>query len=621
MNRLALVLVVCLLVAQPLVVTGATRDPNFSASVPEPTLFPGSEQTVIVELVNDPDNVDNEAITARQVTVEATAGETPFTIQSGPRFLDRMPDSERASVPIRLVVPADTEPGTYEIPLTVDYVFGDGNDEESDTVRATVRVADRPRLRIVDVESDVAVGERGTVSVTVENVGSATASDARLALSAAGTDLSFSGRESASRFLGRLARGDRATVTYTLSADGDARSEEYALTATAAYTDQNGFDVSQALGAVGVTPQPELQFAVRDVAADLHAGVESTVSGTLTNRGNRTARNVVVTLSSPSTSLRFSEPSVPVGDLEPGASRPFAFPVAVPAAAEGGPRPVTVGVEYRLDADTADQRRHLDVRVLSVPVGDADLLALSAVDATYTPGTDGTLRVRVRNVGDRPLRDVEPRLGAAPPFASEAPRAYVESLDPGESATVAFDLSVSPDAVTNTHSLPVNVTARTASDRPVRTGPLTVPVSVVDRDLFAVTGVNTTVPPDSETQIRVRVENGGDEPLRDVKPQFEPAPPFSSEAPQTYVASLAPGESAVVTFQVSVAEDAVPSSHSLPVTVVATDADGDTVRDGPHDVAVDVAVEEGAAGSVVVLGVGVVVVALVLGVGYRWLRR
>ncbi|MFC7248335.1 COG1361 S-layer family protein [Halomicroarcula sp. GCM10025324] len=621
MNRLALLLVVCLLVVQPLVVAGATRDPNFRASVPEPTLFPGSEQTVVIELVNDPDNVDNEAITARQVTVEARAGETPFTILSGPRFLDRMVDSERVSVPVRLVVPADTEPGTYEIPLTVDYVFGDGNDEESDTVRATVRVADQPRLRIVDTESDVSVGERGTVSVTVENVGSATASDARLALSAAGTDLSFSGRETASRFLGRLARDDRATVTYTLSADDDARSEQYALTATAAYTDQNGFDVTRDLGAVGVTPQPELQFAIGDVEADLHTGVESTVNGTLTNLGNRTARNVVVTLSSPSTSLRLLEPSVPVGDLEPGETRSFAFPVAVSAAADGGPRPVTVGVEYRLDADTADQRRQRDVQVLSVPVADDDLLSLSAVNATYTPGTEGNLRVRVQNVGDRPLHDVEPRLGASPPFASEVPQAFVESLGPGESATVAFDLSVSPDAVSNTHALPVNVTARTEANRAVRTGPLTVPVTVVDRDLFSVTGVNTTVAPDSETQIRVRVENVGDKPLRDVKPQFGPAPPFTSEAPQTYVESLAPGESAVVTFQVSVAEDAVPSAHSLPVTVVATDADGDTVRDGPHDVAVTIAVEEGAAGSLVVLAVGIVVVAAILGVGYWWLRH
>ncbi|MFC6974077.1 COG1361 S-layer family protein [Halomicroarcula sp. GCM10025709] len=194
------------------------------------------------------------------------------------------------------------------------------------------------------------------------------------------------------------------------------------------------------------------------------------------------------------------------------------MPIAVPAAADGGPRPVTVAVTYELDGDDEVDRRRTVVRTLSVPVSDADLLAVTATNTTYRPGTDGRLRVTVENVGDRRLTDIEPRLSTTPPFASDAPGAYVDSLAPGESRTVAFPVTVAGDAVASTHSLPVNVTARTADGDTVRSETRDVPVTIVDTDLLAVTGVNATVPPDTDGHLDVRIENVGSVPLTDLTP-------------------------------------------------------------------------------------------------------
>ena len=615
---LLVVLLAGLLVTQSLVVAGGVRNPRFEASVPEPTLTPGAEQTVTVELTNDADDPDDVVEDATDVTVEARAGDTPFTVQSGPRFLGRMSDGQRESVPVRLVVPTDVDPGTYRLRLRVSYVR-DFDEDETRTVTATVRVPERPRLRVIDTETDLAAGDRGTVTVTVQNVGTTTARDARLALSTDDADLELGGGTRASRLLGDLGRFERETVEVAISATGSARSERYPLAATATFTDQDGFEVSQDLGAVGVTPRPALDFTLREVRSDLTTGVEGRLQGVLVNDGDRVARAAIVELTSPSETLRFPEPATPVGDVEPDGSSAFSVPIAVPATADGGPRPVTVAVTYELDSDGEVDRRRTVVRTLSVPVSDEDLLAVTATNTTYRPGTDGRLRVTVENVGDRRLTDIEPRLSATPPFASDAPGAYVDSLAPGESRAVAFPMTVAGDAVASTHSLPVNVTATTADGDTVRSGTQDVPVTIVDTDLLAVTAVNATIPPDTDGHLDVRVENVGSVTLTDLTPRIAPTPPFTSEGPRSYVPRLPPGESAVVTFQLTVAEDAVPSTQSVRLNATATTPDDDTVRSGPHEVAVRIEREE-TAGSTLVLIAGAVVVVALLGVGWWWLN-
>ncbi|WP_284009996.1 COG1361 S-layer family protein [Haloarcula pelagica] len=310
-TQLLLVLVVAsLLLTQSLVVAGGVRNPRFEASVPEPTLTPGAEQTITVELANDARDPDDVVEDATDVTVEARAGDTPFTVQSGPRFIGRMSDGQREPVPVRLVVPADAEPGTYQLRLRVSYVR-DFDEDETRTVTATVRVPERPRLRVIDTETDLAVGDRGTVTVTVQNVGTTTARDARLALSTDDADLELGGGTQASRLLGDLSRFERETVEVAVRATGSARSERYALAATATFTDQDGFEVSQDLGAVGITPRPALGFELREVRSDLTTGVEGRLQGVLVNDGDRVARAAIVELSSSSETLRFPEPATP----------------------------------------------------------------------------------------------------------------------------------------------------------------------------------------------------------------------------------------------------------------------------------------------------------------------
>ncbi|MFC7045852.1 COG1361 S-layer family protein [Halobacteriaceae archaeon GCM10025711] len=316
------------------------------------------------------------------------------------------------------------------------------------------------------------------MSLTLENVGSAVASDTRVHLASTNADLRFGQAAEDSRYVGPWEPGQERTVSYVVTATEAARAYQYSFQVSTTFEDDRGRTVTTKPETVGVTPLPDLDFAVRDVSSNLAVGEEATIRGTLVNDGDVAARNAVVTLSTPSRTVALSESTYPVGDLEPGASAPFAFDVAVAPTAEDGPRSFSLLVAYEDDdgdAVTSDSI-HLRRQVAPQP----DRLELRPVNATFGVDTSNRLTVEVTNVGDEPLTDVQARLAPQPPFSSEAPTSYVARLEPGETVRMAFELTVSEDAVESDHAVAVNVTADTPDDRTVLTGPHLVPVTIAE---------------------------------------------------------------------------------------------------------------------------------------------
>lgn len=118
----------------------------------------------------------------------------------------------------------------------------------------------------------------------------------------------------------------------------------------------------------------------------------------------------------------------------------MAFDVAVGPDAEPGHRPFTLTVGY---ADGDGDRRQADPVTVRQAVGpEREWLRVEAVNVTFAPDSDNRLVVRVTNVGEEPLTELTTRLTPTPPFTSEGPTSYVPRLDPGESATLAFQLTV-----------------------------------------------------------------------------------------------------------------------------------------------------------------------------------
>jgi hypothetical protein len=455
----------------------APEDPTFEVVVPDPTLTPGTSQTLTVQLVNDDEEVDQRVYTARNVEVTPLRGDTPFTIRSGTRVVDRMPDGVYRSIDVRLGVPANVDAGTYEIPLKLRYEF-ETDESDRTTVYAKVRVEERARFVVEDTESTVAVGGGGAVRVRVTNVGERAATDASVRFESPAPEILFGESSRASRFVGRWEPGETRTVGVDATATADAETRSYTVSARVLYEDEDGSRQTSRELTTGITPRPEQTFEIRNLSSTLYVGEPGTVRGTVANTGPRPVGNAVLVYASSNPTVHPVDTEVSLGRLRPGESSDFSFEVAVTEQASASERPLTLVVRYR---DPEGDRRSSDTLEPTVSLSpEREWLSVTAENATFEIDTDNRMTVRVRNTESVPLEDVQARLRTEQPFTTDSRLAYVPRLEPGESETLAFEVTVDEDAVPTRSAVRVNVTATRPDGEGILLDTYVVPVTVTE---------------------------------------------------------------------------------------------------------------------------------------------
>ncbi|AUV82843.1 sialidase [Salinigranum rubrum] len=439
--------------------------PNVDVYVPNNQVTPGEETTLQVYLSNDGQLVQdgateyvNRVTTARGTVVELNAQDSPVEFDTGAIPVGSVPTGTAGPLDVSLTVPEGTPPGTYEVPVEVRYsytrivTYGDGEPEFSEstfrgTQTITIRVVDAPRFEIVDTQSTTQIGDRGEVTVTLENVGSEPARDARVSVASSSDELSFgTDSNSADSFVGAWRPGETKQVTYALNAADDAIQREYSLTTTVDYTDVDGIRQNSSELVTGVTPNAEQSFSVSELDSTLRVGQEGTVSGTITNEGPSTVNEPVLVVSGGSRNLDFTETEYALSDLEAGDSESFSFEADVSEAATAGRQQFSFEVRYENgvgDERTSDTlRRAVDV------AEQRDRFTVEPVQASLERGGSGTVTLRVTNNGDEPLTDVSVKTYFSDPLSSSDDEAFVPTLDPGESAEVQVAASAGGDALT-----------------------------------------------------------------------------------------------------------------------------------------------------------------------------
>ncbi|MFB6161276.1 MAG: COG1361 S-layer family protein [Haloferacaceae archaeon] len=508
-RAVALVLFVTLLVAGPLAGGTASRAaaqtagqvvgyPQVDVATSTPELEPGTEDRLGLTVQNTPrlvrggpEQYERRVTTMRGVTVEVRDGGVPLDVVEEEVAVGSVPAGATPVGPLRVTVPEDVPPGRYTIPVRVTYSgttrveygpYGAEYNEFERTVteRVTVRVRRQARFAVAEVDSTTQVGDTGTLRVTMTNVGSVAARSARVDLvSTTGAVALAPARpgNGSSVHVGTWAPGEARTVNVTAGVDADALRETYPIRLRVAYEDDDGIARASRPLSVGVRPAAEQTVAVTDLRADLRVGRNGTVAGTVVNEGPDALRDPVVVLRSASGDVRPRTRAVALPDLAPGERAPVAVEAFVPPNASAGSRQVEFTVRYR---NERGDRRVTDPVERAVRVApERDRLSVVPVEATFTVDTDNRLVVRVANRESTALRNVRLRLSAGDPFESVSSAAYVERLAPGESAVVAFELTVVEDAVPTTAPVTVAATADRPDGETVEAGRYVVPVTVV----------------------------------------------------------------------------------------------------------------------------------------------
>lgn len=466
--------------------TAVVGEPEVSVSSPTGPVQASSTPGLTVVVTNDgsldqgdPRNpqYEQQVTTARNVQVEVVESgiDAPIDVRTGSQTLGTLPTGESIPLDYRLEV-GNATPGTYQVPVRVEYtytraiIYDQFEQPEfvttTETVRTTVslRVEARPQFRVTTGGTDgLYAGDTDRLALTVENVGTRVATDARLGLSAGAPEVYFGPTNAPQRqtgaFVGRLAPGERREVAVRVGAIDDAEPGSYPVRTNVTYENTNGVTERADPRTVGVTVGAERAFALRNLETERFRVDESEarVRADLVNVGEAPARRVVVRMRGGSDSpVTPTNGEAAVGDLAPGESAPVRFTVSVAGDAEPGTNSFAFAVEYENAAGA--------VRTVSDPLRQAltieprqERFEVTNVSASVSPGGSGTLDVTLRYTGEEPVSAVNARFFPTDPLSSADDGAFLGELAPGETATATFAVSAGGSALPKTYDSSVEV--------------------------------------------------------------------------------------------------------------------------------------------------------------------
>ena len=423
----------------------------------------GAESSVTVDIVNTGEmeignQLDSRVTTARGLTLEVDDGGVPIDVEDGKIPVGDVPTSASpVSVPLDVTVPEDAADGKYEVEVTTRYrytfeiipEFNEHKDRRGiEDFDLTIVVDDGARFAVLDTDTDAQVGGSGDVTVRLSNVGDETAHDAVVSgtTTAPGVNLGQGGGQA---FVGDWAPGENRTVTFDSSVAESFAGGAYALSSTVDYRDPNGVDATAAAARAGVVPLREQSFSLDGVSGTLEVGYSGTVSGTLTNEGPLDVENAVLVADSGSNRVSLGESRYALPDVPAGESTNFTFDADVSGSADPGPRQFRFTTEFESgDATLAvEETRRVEVAPRQ---SEFDL----AVDgATVSAG--GTTRINATITNRRPetLSSINAGLYADSPLTPVNDEAFVDELEPGESADIWFEVSAASSASVEEHPI------------------------------------------------------------------------------------------------------------------------------------------------------------------------
>ncbi|AOW79575.1 hypothetical protein HTSR_0375 [Halodesulfurarchaeum formicicum] len=619
MKQLRVVLLAVLVAGSVLAVpVAAIEDPRFETMVSEPQLQPGVEQSLAVTITNDDEDPDDRVETASNVLVTATGGSTPIEVRSGQRRLADLPDGASDTVEFTVEVPADLPGGTYELPIEITYEY-EGDERETDTIYATVEVPERPIFEVTERATDLYVGETGVLNLSVRNNGSLPATDATLAVAAPNSALTV-GEGTANAHVTELAPGSTTEIAVPVTASQSAVANAYPVTVTPTYNNENGIERTAPSLSVGATPKRGVRIDVREVTGTVVAGETNRVEVTLENAGSTTLTESVLHLEAVSPGLTFDGAATTaqfLGAWAPGETRTVSTDVTIGEGAEPGDAPIEATVAF-VHPTGLSARAGPTTLGVGPPAGGP--IEFDAVEITHQ-GPGAVLSAQVTNQGEKRLENAVATLESVDPTIDVGGPATIGTLDPDETATIAVELDGAPGVNPATGAFQAQLQYDRA-DQPYRSDRTTLrPAVTAPKHLFEVTPRNATFEIDATNELRVTVENEGETQLTDLRARLSVREPYTSQSPTAFVESLGPGESAILTFEVTTPEDGVPTTDVLSLNLTAETPADRTVVDGPHRVPVTIDSPSGGTSGSTAVAIGAVVVILILAGGWWWLNR
>lgn len=267
--------------------------------------------------------------------------------------------------------------------------------------------------------------------------------------------------KSGKRSIGTLTEDEPREVAFRIDVPDDAEPGTYDVDVDIDYDytervqQQAGIVNDQSQSSRSVTRTVEIEiddsgrFRVTDVESNLRVGEEGDITGNLTNIGGEDVTNAEVRFATENPNIVVLDDQIAVGDIDAGDSASFRIPVEATSEAEAVTKRFDLPVTFRdsngIRAEDANPEFLVDI------LDKRDEFLVSSVSRNVTAGTSQQFDLEVTNNREQTVTDVEAKLFTNSPLDSNDDEAFIESLEPGESTTVTFDLSASAGATAKTY--------------------------------------------------------------------------------------------------------------------------------------------------------------------------
>ncbi|OLZ42630.1 hypothetical protein A6E15_04730 [Natrinema saccharevitans] len=434
-------------------------EPDLELVDANPEVTPGTETTLEVQIKNDGDlhtgAQADRVLTARGVTAEIDdAG--PFEAAGGEVAVGPIQDGAIATAPLAIEVPEDVESGTHEIEVDVEYAYtnrvSDASSsqqrlEKSETLDLRVTVPEEPRFDVSTVAADVAPGSSGDVTMEIENTGGEPANHTRV--SVAGFGGVTIGGGTSENAIGDLAPNESTTTTVEAAIADTASATDKPLEATFTYEDGAGIERTTEPVRTTLAPTAEQSFSIRNVDESLSVGYEGDITGEVVNDGPRNVDDAVLIVEPMSESLFVEDTRYALPELKAGESTEFRYPTDVSGQGDPGARQLRFTVEYTGSGDATLTDGPISERVVVDERRDEFSIADDGLSVSQGDSSDAVLEI----TNERPttLSNIDARLYADDPLDAPDDEAFVDELEPGESAEIRFEIEATEDATVETH--------------------------------------------------------------------------------------------------------------------------------------------------------------------------
>jgi hypothetical protein len=277
------------------------------------------------------------------------------------------------------------------------------------------------------------------------------------------------------QMLGDLKGASSANAVFSTKIRSDAPSGTYQIPLSLNYTylyqaDQYGVDTIQYYYKtknetllIPIKIKPDISIdVISAVPEHLNVGTEGYIDMKIKNTGFEDGSKAVVKIIRNGNSpIIPTDSSVYIGDFPSGSTVDCRYKVSVSSDAESQTYPVDVVVVYQNnEGDFITSRSD----TVGIPVGGKVDFSIVSPPGEMNPGNKQVLNVEYKNTGDTAIYSAQARISAVDPFTSNDDTAYIGDLQPGESKTVSFVVSVDRTATIKEYGLDSEIRYRDALD-------------------------------------------------------------------------------------------------------------------------------------------------------------